>query len=457
MTRNHNLNTPSRGTAEWDVPMNENFEMLDSKVEIRDTESNLDAYEPKLGAKFFATDTESVFVGDGTGWSKVDSAGRNPRFDSIDSSRVNNVVDARNLDGADLGEQVENALAIVEGTGGRIRVTAPDDGQSLEWATDVVVDPTKYRGLDLDVDSNVVVEYTGSGVPLTLSPESTGYASDDTKVRIDGGIWRHAGTDPDGWLRIIDTYGTQVTPTTVQFESSSGDAFGVSIENHENWSESTYVGHCRIEADVCIDTKPASVTGGSGTESHHETYIENVDTRGTKIGIRMRGNWDFSAIHRTTMKAGAAGWTGLFIDTKFSRGCTIISPKFEDNGGRADTTGINCGEVYWKQGSFYAPLILNPHFEAVDTEYGDGQDDGNLISMETHRYGLRIREMSGGEELYWSGKHGALATTALDVRSIGNASKGWQAYHDGSGGHPEGPAYYDGSDWRSVVDGGVIS
>lgn len=35
--------------------------------------------------------------------------------------------------------------------------------------------------------------------------------------------------------------------------------------------------------------------------------------------------------------------------------------------------------------------------------------------------------------------------------------RGEQAYHNGSAGGPEGPAYHDGSGWTSLVDGSTIS
>jgi len=47
--------------------------------------------------------------------------------------------------------------------------------------------------------------------------------------------------------------------------------------------------------------------------------------------------------------------------------------------------------------------------------------------------------------------------TAQDVRGISNPSRGYTAYHDGSGGGKEGPAYYDGNSWISSVDGSTIN
>ncbi|GGL55831.1 hypothetical protein [Halocalculus aciditolerans] len=71
MTENHNYNTPAKGTLDWDVPLNTNFESLDTDVEIRDTEANRDDYAPKEGAKYLSTDTGSVYLGDGDAWNEL--------------------------------------------------------------------------------------------------------------------------------------------------------------------------------------------------------------------------------------------------------------------------------------------------------------------------------------------------------------------------------------------------
>lgn len=47
------------------------IESLDTDVEIRDVESNLPNYTPKNNAKFIATDTNAVYLGNGTNWNVV--------------------------------------------------------------------------------------------------------------------------------------------------------------------------------------------------------------------------------------------------------------------------------------------------------------------------------------------------------------------------------------------------
>lgn len=55
---------------------------------------------------------------------------------------------------------------------------------------------------------------------------------------------------------------------------------------------------------------------------------------------------------------------------------------------------------------------------------------------------------------------GSVTTPPRDVRNISSPSPGQRAYHDPSisgDSNTEGPAYYDGSAWISVVDGSTIS
>ena len=86
MTENHGFDTPDRGTTDWQVPLNRNFERLDTAVEIRAQESELDDYEPKADAKFHATDTGNVYVGDGSEWSPVPVASHDHQQLSVGDS-----------------------------------------------------------------------------------------------------------------------------------------------------------------------------------------------------------------------------------------------------------------------------------------------------------------------------------------------------------------------------------
>jgi len=76
MTDNHDYTTPSEGTTNWDVPLNDNFRAIDTDVEIRDTDANKSNYQPKTGAKFMATDTGTIYLGDGSKWQSIGTLAR---------------------------------------------------------------------------------------------------------------------------------------------------------------------------------------------------------------------------------------------------------------------------------------------------------------------------------------------------------------------------------------------
>jgi len=83
MTDYHGLNTPEKGAGDWHLPLNENFRTLDQKIEIRDEASARSDYPPKPGAKYFATDTGTQWIGDGDNWNRLASTGESPVFASI--------------------------------------------------------------------------------------------------------------------------------------------------------------------------------------------------------------------------------------------------------------------------------------------------------------------------------------------------------------------------------------
>lgn len=75
MTENHEYNIPEQGASNWHVPINDNFETLDTEVEIRDYASNRENYAPKRGAKFLAVDSGAVHIGDGSSWTRIGTIG----------------------------------------------------------------------------------------------------------------------------------------------------------------------------------------------------------------------------------------------------------------------------------------------------------------------------------------------------------------------------------------------
>lgn len=85
-TANHQYSVPQEGESNWHIPLNENLEKIDTGIEIRDQEKNLDQYLPKLGAKFLATDTGVIYLGDENSWIRIGSitTSENSDFTAVD-------------------------------------------------------------------------------------------------------------------------------------------------------------------------------------------------------------------------------------------------------------------------------------------------------------------------------------------------------------------------------------
>lgn len=113
MTDNHGLNTPEKGTADWHLPLNQNFEAIDTGLEIRDTDDRKGSYAPKAGAKFLATDTEQAYLGDGNEWVPVASSGRSASFDAVNNVQV-----------ANADRTIQAAHDALPNTGGKVFVDA---------------------------------------------------------------------------------------------------------------------------------------------------------------------------------------------------------------------------------------------------------------------------------------------------------------------------------------------
>jgi hypothetical protein len=108
MTENHNYSTPPKGTTDWHIPLNDNFRAIDADMEVRDANSNRGNYTPLAGAKFLATDTGDVYLGDGSTWNAIgtiqpDTSGTGGSATDIHASKDGLVVPVGDGLGADDG------------------------------------------------------------------------------------------------------------------------------------------------------------------------------------------------------------------------------------------------------------------------------------------------------------------------------------------------------------------
>lgn len=131
-TENHGLEQPSKGESDWHVPLNENTAALDTLVEIRDSDANKDDYTPKDGAKYLATDTGDVYLGDGSAWTRLGG------IDDQEAIADPDVLDARDYGGDVGGDQIRAALDDAEAADAAVVVVrghGPDDVSQYPTAT----------------------------------------------------------------------------------------------------------------------------------------------------------------------------------------------------------------------------------------------------------------------------------------------------------------------------------
>jgi hypothetical protein len=88
-TQLHNWKVPTEGDNNYEETFDNWFTAVDESVEIRDVRSNLGNYEPINNQKFYAIDTEEVFIGDGTQWVKKETSGENPTFQDVTADSLN--------------------------------------------------------------------------------------------------------------------------------------------------------------------------------------------------------------------------------------------------------------------------------------------------------------------------------------------------------------------------------
>jgi len=504
VTDNHGYHTPTEGAENWDVPLNSNFERLDVDVEVRAPEGDRDQYTPKDGSKFFATDTGATFVGNGSEWLRVKSTGQHPRMQAVRSAEINGDQYVAMHSGATLSERLRNALSALPGGQGTVYVTAREDGQPWKWGEDVVIDPLDYQGVEIVVGHSVRIEYDGNGVPLTFDSHGQ-HQGDRYQIRLVGGEWVGTG-DADGWLRLRDIILAHVHPHQVDFsQSSKANCFGISVENHDLYSEANRLGG-DIRAPVGIRFVPASETGGSGTDSFHDTVIDHAHINASNVGIRLAGVFQMCELRKVALFGTANGADLMVLDAPRMDGTVISATKWESPPDPGDITAIVTGSNY---DGFYGPTVVGGYLGYGVTE--DHRDDGakkpTVMRVVAKANGLSVEDLHSGSRIHFdphgnlsvdgdfstTGKiqfdesyhtsiekpsdgplhlvHGGSATahffadrTAFakpteykptDVREIGSPRKGFSAYHDGSGG-TEGPAFYDGSSWISLVDGSRI-
>lgn len=84
-TPNHDLNLYEQGDEDW--THTPDMETIEERLIVRDLGENRDDYTPYADALFFARDSKTWYVGDGTSWTRLGTIGESTIADGIDDKR----------------------------------------------------------------------------------------------------------------------------------------------------------------------------------------------------------------------------------------------------------------------------------------------------------------------------------------------------------------------------------
>lgn len=236
MTDNHGYSTPGYGSTDWHVPLNDNFNKIDTDIEVRDIESNLDEYRPNTGGKFLATDTGNVYLGDGQRWQHLGSiTNGQERFRWGTPSNLQDALDAAGRDSGSLDHGVVQAVACAPGAKYTKPIKVPQGvhlyPNGAVWDIDRDVDAwtldsgsAVFGTATINVDS--VGNYTSSAVLVDANQATT------TPIAMAAG--QESTVNMWGMFRIIGSQpGTGMDPTK-----------GAAIELRGAPEQGGFITHC---------------------------------------------------------------------------------------------------------------------------------------------------------------------------------------------------------------------
>lgn len=208
-TENNNFRRPVSGDKDYDYSFDTFFGQIDRAVEIRDIDANRSGYTPKDGAKFFATDTEDVYLGNGSNWVHVSGSGETPSFEKVSISGAVNASDIT-TDTVTIGD-ILSASSTATGDDVAVKLEGTD-------ALDNVIPSPQVEFVSEDDSTTTTVHHSGTieqdGTSLRLDAKDGGAV-----LEIDGGENELSLTNAD-----LDVNGNNITNA----ESASIDTIELS-------------------------------------------------------------------------------------------------------------------------------------------------------------------------------------------------------------------------------------
>jgi hypothetical protein len=286
---------------------------------------------------------------------------------------VNTDVYAARMPGDDLSAKVRNAIDAVP-TGGAVIVTPRADGEPWTWSDTLTINLNESGGLELLFRGTTMVEYIGDGfaIEVTYRPAEYGQLNRGDFLRLRGGNWRAPeGTNPDGWLRLLDVNFCEIRPERViDFSNDERTGTGIRYEIQEIFCESHVVSGHFAACDIGLDFVPSDtpgIAGGEAAASFQGNYVDNVKLLNCRrYGIRWRDGaqcQQLTVVNPDTF-AGISDevvddFVHYYLGGDFD-GAMVLTPKAEDAGANNEAyeQTDTMFEVSDRMGT--PPLVVHP-------------------------------------------------------------------------------------------------
>jgi len=240
MTRNtakHDWTVPTAGDDDYEITFDELFTDFDTDIEVRDEEQFLSSYDPDLNAKFMATDTGNIYLGDGNSWNQYPVQPEAEAVEDVVGGLLNggtnislNYDDGNNVLTVNTSalnqEEVEDAVASLVTAGNAITVNYDDNADAL--SIDVNESALSfYDGTNLtaDIDATNGTFNSVNTDDVNITPAASGTISlssgEIATLDADG---RYSSDYYQVFVSADDTSGGE---TTTRFQNASTPRFRI--------------------------------------------------------------------------------------------------------------------------------------------------------------------------------------------------------------------------------------
>lgn len=358
-TPNHGYKRPQRGQKNWHTPLNENFARIDADIEIRDEEANMGQYEPKEEAKYVATDTKRIYLGDGDGWQRFGRVGATEGESRLDGTIVappgalQSVLDSVEPEAPSKGTAPQKTITLRSGTTYEIDSTIElKPGHRIDCNGARIVPTGDFNLFELHENTGLISPFCDTQARNWDSTQIVIGAEDAGKLEVSSRAWvRDAYLLGDFGRGIGLQFRGGNKPCSIQVANGSIDGF-----------------------DKALDFYAAGGnTSGQGDWTNGNQFYGRI--RGYRIGINMRSEGASVGGNTVAVQAQAnpsvSEWLWYMQDDP--RSTNREDDKYNKKG--------NCVQVHpWDVQNYEN----NPYYENGDRKppiwyIGEGKSYGNAI------------------------------------------------------------------------------